>query len=783
MTWLSRLLPQRNRLQLVGTPTNRTPVSKRNRRQMTLEALEHRVVLSVTAVPNFSGVLNITVDKFANNFTIEEFKINSTQSKVTLTANDAKTLINGGSTWTSFGAVSSINVKIASNTQANKDTIELVGEGIGTQEGVKNVTFTAAAGSSKGLVLNVHDINNSGAFKVTTHGLLDLDMDSAKWNSISITQDGCCPADVSIINSISAGSVTIKEGWGDGSSINLDNDQFGVTKLYQAYGAKSGKYKNCDGNDDSVTVTNSRLNSLCIDQNAKSDGNNNTVYVDTVSIALLPKYQKTGICVIQGNGDDDSAIVTNVSTYGNPNLPSCVGISITQGSGHNDYAEVSHATVPGDVTIVQQDVLGGPDDHGIFGDTALISDVHAGRPNEYYCGEICITQGDAKGDSATIQDSSTEELDVCIVQGDGELDDALVSNVTSGCNIYVTQGDAIPTGDPDKDPHGGDTATVDGSTAECDIKVGQGDGNGNSATVSNSTAGYDPSGENGNSGCITICQGDGDDNTALVDTSTAANGDIKIDQGDGDRDHATIQCSTAGHDVCVTQGDGDLDVVDILGVIAGSVDYSDGYPKDVYGNVTVVQGDGQHDIVNVDECNGIFTQVNNLCIIQGDSLPSDDCDIDAYYSDEVHINDSIITSDICVYQGFSWVEPDDGQDGEGYWAETGFGYYLITIGDTSPVTAGGATKLEQAGEGNTVILGGATGEGSGLFDFVTAWLDVWTGSGGGAFVSATNTQVLYGSFCGNDWTIDGGGDGNVFYDGGGNDGVTYSDNFNVTPEF
>ena len=84
----------------------------------------------------------------------------------------------------------------------------------------------------------------------------------------------------------------------------------------------------------------------------------------------------------------------------------------------------------------------------------------------------------------------------------------------------------------------------------------------------------------------------------------------------------------------------------------------------------------------------------------------------------------------------------------------------MTIGDTSPVTAGGWIHIVQAGSDNTVILGGS-GLGS-PYDFETVYLDIYTGDGGGGFVSATNTAVDVGSNLGNDFVIDGGGDGNTY---------------------
>src|SRR5208282_5542034 len=44
----------------------------------------------------------------------------------------------------------------------------------------------------------------------------------------------------------------------------------------------------------------------------------------------------------------------------------------------------------------------------------------------------------------------------------------------------------------------------------------------------------------------------------------------------------------------------------------------------------------------------------------------------------------------------------------------------------------------------------------------TAYLDIWTGNGGGGFVLATNTTVDYGSYFGNNSVVSGGGTGNTY---------------------
>jgi hypothetical protein len=139
-------------------------------------------------------------------------------------------------------------------------------------------------------------------------------------------------------------------------------------------------------------------------------------------------------------------------------------------------------------------------------------------------------------------------------------------------------------------------------------------------------------------------------------------------------------------------------------------------------------------------------------------------------SDTINVNDSDITSDLTISQGTIGV------------AE---GNYLVNIatGGTGPVFVGGATSITQAGSGNSVYLGGNSGgddadeDEYGGYDFVTTWLDVYTGEGGDAYVAAMNVYVVYGSMTPGNPTIDGGGDGNVYDDLGNNYNVTIG-NFN-----
>ena len=133
-------------------------------------------------------------------------------------------------------------------------------------------------------------------------------------------------------------------------------------------------------------------------------------------------------------------------------------------------------------------------------------------------------------------------------------------------------------------------------------------------------------------------------------------------------------------------------------------------------------------------------------------------------TDVAEINNTSVFSDITIIQG-------TGASAGLYVAAIAFDYLN---GNSGPVTAS-ATEIDQQGAGNQVFLGDVGSS------FTTFFLDVFTGNGGGAFVMATNTTVFFGplGFFSPFYTIEGGGTGNTYVDGGGNSGVTVDPaNFN-----
>ncbi len=500
------------------------------------------------------------------------------------------------------------------------------------------------------------------------------------------------------------------------------------------------------------------------------------------------------VSISQGNGGGtstsppgDSATVTGVIAGTLLSNGTVVGgnITITQGTGSDDSATVSGSTALGYVYISQSDVAGNP-----FGDTALVSGDTVG-------GNVSISQGNANGDTATI-DPTTVGGFVGISQGDGNSDTATVDATTVGGYVGIIQGDG-----------NSDTATVDATTYVTTVggyvSISQGNGNSDIATVDATSVGgyvYISQG-NGNSDIATadatsvgdfvsISQGDGGGDTATVDPLSVG-GDVYISQGNGNSDTATVEDATVGGSVGVTiiqgSGSGDTatvldvtalngniyisqsdvagnalgDTANVFGVTAGTVISASPYNIDVAGTVTITQGNAPGDVAHLDG-----DAINNVSIYQGDNVQAPNGSTVVY--DVAEINDTSVTSNIIIVQG------------TGNSTASNAGYYVAAIGydylgngtpASSSVTAGGDTYIYQFYANNSVFLGDALPS-----SFTTTYLDVFTGNGGGANVSAENTTVYYGSYY-DIYTIDGGGTGNTYFDYGDSATVTVDPaNFN-----
>ncbi len=277
------------------------------------------------------------------------------------------------------------------------------------------------------------------------------------------------------------------------------------------------------------------------------------------------------------------------------------------------------------------------------------------------------------------------------------------------------------------------TATVEDGTVGGNITITQGSGSLDTATVQVATVG----------GNVSIGQDSGSGDTATVFDVTALNGNIAISQSD-------------------VAGNALGDTASVIGVTAGTQTGSP-FPTDVAGNVTIAQGSASGDVayLNADAA-GRLDLVNNVSITQGDNVQGA-FNGSTVVSDVAEINDTIVTSDITIIQGTGTsTDPTAGN----YVAAIGFDYLgdvgrLPVFGTpgSSSVTAV-STKIDQQYASNQVFLGDVGSS------FTTVFLDVFTGSGGGAFVMATNTTVFFGplGFFSPVYTIEGGGTSNTYLD-------------------
>ena len=725
MTWISRLLPQ-SPSQHPANRNHRTRQAQRRRRMATLETLEGRTLLSnVTAhFTPATSALTITGDTHNDNFTIKE----NANGTVTVAPGATRvvpgvgvvpgsTIDMGSTPFTTPNAVKSITVTLPGTT--NFDFVTLSGQGKTIPTTVTNVTVTATGANLTFAANNVDDSGNfvlSDSYTSPVNAVLMATVDNSSFATLSITQTGGGPdtTSVELGNDNIPASVYVSEGNANGDSITLDNgDTFGTTTLRQGNGGPTNL--NSLGKSDTVKVGNAGVKASVTDLNIEQrlDGTNNTITVNTLSVAST----SFGVTTSQRNGAGDTTAITLVTTPTPPN-PNLLGagppsIQVTQGTGNvglvipnnpvaavNDSASVTNSTLPGNISITQQDVVV---PNSLWYNTALISGdkvgftvMSGGQILSGHFGNLTINQGSAAGDSATIS-NSTAVGNVSITQTDvagNAGDTALVSNVNAGVLL------------PAFFPFRGVLPVTYGG----DITINQQHGNGDKATVS----------------------------------ASSVVGNVSINQ----------------HDVA---GNATGDRASVLGVTAGTTIPATPYVIDVKGTVTITQGNAPGDValLNGDHINYVaITQGDNVQVLDGSTVASD----------VAEINGTTVTSDISIIQGTGIsIAPGAGN----YVAAIGFDYlgYIKGTPASSSVTAGGDTYILQHYANNQVYLGDAGSS------FETVYLDVFTGSRGGAFVMATNTTVDFGSLF-DIYTIDGDGHGNTYVDGGGNSGVTVNPNFN-----
>ena len=79
--------------------------------------------------------------------------------------------------------------------------------------------------------------NQNGELTVSqNYGMLGVTVTGSQFQSIDISQDGCCPGTVVLHNDVVPGPVFVSLGVANGNDIDLDLDHFGSTVLEEGQG-------------------------------------------------------------------------------------------------------------------------------------------------------------------------------------------------------------------------------------------------------------------------------------------------------------------------------------------------------------------------------------------------------------------------------------------------------------------------------------------------------------------------------------------------------------------
>jgi hypothetical protein len=743
----------------------------------TLEVLEGRTLLSNVVTSIFTNVtpgvppsvlpsagargLEITTDNHKDVFSVTE----NANGTVTLVGTGASTQINSlpvGTPYTTSQAVTEIWFNIA-GTNAGANTITLTGHGT-----VKNVlvdepgysatlpspalTFTATGVTNSGFltILDGSPPTTTPSFAGYVGGTLNATVSGSQFTALTIDQVGCCPAAVTLTNDLVPGAVSVTEGTGNNDSVTATGDDFGATTITQFANTLDPNGQTGAGDLVSVNDSNVEIFSLAVTQNGTGIGqqiligNTSDVEVSILGFGITASQPNTVAVPGTLQGSNDLIQIESITTYvptPPPQLSAILrsggpdSIVTKQGNG-NDTTIVDNAQVYGNISVSQ---LNGNDIANIAADTVGFTGFPA--PN----GNLTVSQGNGF-DTVTVNNKGLEAT----------------GNNTFYGNVSITQGNGGP-----------DSATVTDSTVSGYVSVSQGNGNDTATVESDGIGSY-----------VYVLQGNGTD-TATIDNDTVAG------------------------NIFVIQGNGNGDVVHVAAVTAGTTTLVGPYVQDYFGLLYISQGNGAGDLVVIDS-NGsegpgpnVF---NNVVIEQGDgggpaNLAS--CSAAPGYDDVVVVEEASITSELVIVQnatftplvtlseltsGVITISPP-APNGDPALEGTGAGGNLVEIGGNpegvnypgvtpvvgAQVIVGDATYVFQGGANNEVDLGGAL-DLSGV-DFGTTYLDIWTGSGGGGYVTATNTAVGIGSaYAGEpylpggviNWVINGLDDGNTYVDGGGN---------------
>lgn len=509
---------------------------------ISLERLESRTVLSnVFVTPSAFGALAIRGDITGGSFSITE----NVNGSVTIAPTAKTTLINGApGSYTTPSRVSSIMVTLPGLMTV--DTVSLNGPGKNAPTPIADVSITAYGPT---LNFTADGVNNSGSFVLkdipgygpASHAALSAIVKNCTFSGgISITQTGDATTSVELDNDSTAGVHPVLGPVAVSEGIGNNNKIILNTA-------------NDQGDTFGVTKLTQGVGSGPLGGLGGAGGAGDSVVVGNASVTSLDVNQGVAtpplpwLPPISLGGAKNTINVATVSVAQNN-----MGISTVQGDGAGDITTITGVTAAAPLTSMLLTPGITVNQGGGAGDSASV--LQSTLP-----GSISITQTDAaggQGDSATISG------------------DAVGATLPFGSQIFDLAGNlSISQGESD-----GDTALIIQSSATGNISIMQ--GNGGRAAIA---GGNHP----GDSATITGVQA----GIELQDYPYFAGGTIAIIQGMGSGDSASLLNSTAVYNVFITQngvaGNPQGNSVTIEGVTAGLklpfflVDY---------GNIVVRQG-------------------------------------------------------------------------------------------------------------------------------------------------------------------------------------------------
>ena len=235
---------------------------------------------------------------------------------------------------------------------------------------------------------------------------------------ISVVQGDGSQDQISVTNSfanpssIPGGTVSLAQGAGDSDKIIVQGDIFGSTQLTQGTsgspstpggpgtpggtpggppvgsGSGSGGLL-VNGNNDSISVSSTRVADLTITQNVPV-GTNDAISLDNVGLGLT----SFGLRITQGSGDGNTTTINNVTSPPVSDLSQYLpsgppGISVVQGDGSGDQVTVTNSSLGGALTIGQ----GNGSKDVITVDSVVVGQSASG---------VAASQGDGIADKITI---------------------------------------------------------------------------------------------------------------------------------------------------------------------------------------------------------------------------------------------------------------------------------------------------------------------------------------------------------------------------------------------